>query len=135
MDYIETGAQEGGLIPVLLGLSPQTHALAHRIFRERSTVSHVFCEKRPFTAPLSICAKFHAVPHTANDRLMVEALCSFAAQYQNADVILYLIPCTEHYINTLWYHAAELESHFVIGSAPAFGESLLSIGTLKGEDA
>lgn len=65
---------------------------------------------------LSVCMKFHAVRHGASDRLMVTALQDFAEQLDHADLIFYLIPCTEEYANLVWRNRTELESRFVIAS-------------------
>ena len=45
---------------------------------------------------------------------MLTALRDFAKQLGNADLILYLIPCTEDYSNFLWRDRDILESYFVI---------------------
>jgi hypothetical protein len=58
--------------------------------------------------------KFHTLTHTTGDRLMVEALEDFASRFQNTDVLLYLIPCTEAYANLVWRNRTELESRYVI---------------------
>ena len=58
--------------------------------------------------------KFHRVSTTTGDVLLLQALSDFADQLGNADLILYLIPCNEHYTNLVWDHAEELERRFVI---------------------
>ena len=45
---------------------------------------------------------------------MMDALFDFADQLENADVILYLIPCTEAYANMVWHGREDLETRFVI---------------------
>lgn len=136
MDFIVTDILSGELVPVLLGLSPEASETAHRMFRKYGVVSHVFCEHVSFPQRISLCMKFHTVTHTANDRLMLEALIDFAKQLGNADVILYLIPCTEGYANMIWHCREELERHFVIADKAEmervwFGEPLRP--KLKGE--
>ncbi|MBQ8311314.1 MAG: hypothetical protein IJX80_09930 [Clostridia bacterium] len=116
MDYIKKDALSGELIPVLLGLSQEVNETAHRMYREYGVVSHVFCEKIPLALRLSLCMKFHLIRHTADERLMTQALYDFADQLGNAEVILYLIPCTEEYANFVWNHCEDLEGKFVIAS-------------------
>lgn len=116
MDYIVKDALEGELIPVLLGISAEVNDTAHRMYREYGVVSHVFCERVPIAMRFSLCMKFHVVSHTSDERLMIDALTDFANQLGNADVILYLIPCTEHYANIVWERCADLEGKYVIAS-------------------
>ena len=104
----------GELVPILLGYSPETIDTAHRMFRKYGVVSHVFCEKLSLSQRLSICMKFHQINKTAGQRLMLDALYDFAGQLENADVILYLIPCTERYANLVWQNRDALERCFVI---------------------
>lgn len=114
MDFIMKDVLSGELIPVLLGVSPQVSETAHRMYRKYGVISHVFCEKVPLTMRLSLCMKFHIIHRTANEQLMLQALHDFADQLGNADVILYLIPCTEDYANFVWSKCEELERRFVI---------------------
>ncbi len=114
MDYITEDILAGELVPVLLGFSGETVETARRMYHTHNVVSHVFCEHVPLTMRISLCMKFHTVVHTSGDRLMVTALEDFASRYQNTDILLYLIPCTEAYANLLWRNRAELESRFVI---------------------
>ena len=114
MDYIVREILSGELVPILLGDSPEAHETARRMFRKYGVVSHVFCEKISFPKRFSLCMKFHAVQKTANERLMLDALRDFANQLENADVILYLIPCVEGYANMVWQNRDELERRFVI---------------------
>ncbi len=116
MNYIVKDALEGELIPVLLGVSAEVSDTAHRMYREYGVVSHVFCERIPIAMRLSLCMKFHVVSHTSDERLMIDALTDFANQLGNADVILYLIPCTEHYANIVWERCTDLEGKYVIAS-------------------
>lgn len=114
MDYIVREILSGELVPILLGYSPETVETAHRMFRKYGVVSHVFCEKISLPQRLSLCMKFHQINRTANERLMMDALYDFANQLENADIILYLIPCTESYANMVWHGRDELERRFVI---------------------
>ena len=116
MDYIVKDALVGELIPVLLGVSTEVSDTAHRMYREYGVVSHVFCERVPISMRLSLWMKFHVVGHTQGERLMLDALTDFANQLGNADVILYLIPCTEQYANVVWENCAALEGKYVIAS-------------------
>jgi len=116
MDYIKKDALSGELIPVLLGLSQEVNETAHRMYRQYGVVSHVFCEKIPLAMRLSLCMKFHLIKHTSDERLMTQALHDFADQLGNAEVILYLIPCTEEYASFVWKHCENLEGKFVIAS-------------------
>ena len=63
---------------------------------------------------LSLCMKFHRIPSTKNEQLLLQALSDFADQLSNADLILYLIPCNEHYTKLVWDHTEELERRFVL---------------------
>lgn len=115
MDFIENDVLSGEIVPVLLGLSPETQETARRMFRRYGVVSHVFCDRVPFLARLSLSAKYHSIHHeNAGDRLMLEALLDFAEQLENADLILYLIPCTEQSASLLWKHRDRLEGSYVI---------------------
>ena len=114
MDYIVHDVLAGELVPVLLGISQEVSETAHRMYRQYGVISHVFCDKIPLTMRLSHCMKFHRIQKTVDERLMLQALNDFADQLGNADVILYLIPCTEHYTNLIWDHCEELERRFVI---------------------
>lgn len=116
MDFIMKDILSGEIVPILLGLSLETGETAHRMYRKYGVVSHVFCDKIPFPMRLTLCMKFHTVPHTADERLMLHALLDFAGQLENADVILYLIPCTESYANMIWHNRDLLERRFVIAN-------------------
>ena len=128
MDFIMQDILSGELVPVLLGISAEADRTARRMYRQYGVVSHVFCNKIPLPMRLTLCMKFHTVQDTPNGLLMLCALHDFAAQLENADVILYLIPCTEHYANLVWEHRDELERKFVIADKPEmqrvwFGEN------------
>ena len=118
MDFITADILSGELIPVLLGLSPEANETAHRMYRQYGVVSHVFCDKIPLGRRLTLCMKYHVIRHTTKEQLMIRALTDFAEQLGNADVILYLIPCTEGYANTVWENRELLERHFVIADKP-----------------
>ena len=136
MDFIVNDILSGELIPVLLGDSPEANETARRMFRQYGVVSHVFCERVSLIRRFSLCMKFHTVQHTANERLLLEALTDFAKQLGNADVILYLIPCTEGYANLIWHNRELLERYFVIADKKEmervwFGEEIQR--EMKGE--
>ena len=114
MEYIMNDVLSRAIVPVLLGVTPEAGETAHRMYRRHGVLSHVFCDKIPFPARLSLCMKFHRIPDTTNDRLMLQALEDFADQLGNADLILYLIPCNEHYTKLVWDHVEDLERRFVI---------------------
>ena len=114
MEYIMNDVLSGAIVPVLLGLTTEAGETAHRMYRRHGVMSHVFCDRIPFAMRLSLCMKFHRIPDTTGDKLMLQALTDFADQLGNADLILYLIPCNEHYTNLVWNHAEELERRFVI---------------------
>ena len=114
MDFIMADVLSGELVPVLLGLSPEANETAHRMYRKYGVVSHVFCDKIPLPMRLTLCMKYHVIHHTKDEMLMLHALDDFAGQLSNADVILYLIPCTEGYANMVWQNRDELERRFVI---------------------
>ena len=114
MEYIMNDVLSGAIVPVLLGLTTESGETAHRMYRRHGVISHVFCNRIPFSMRLSLCMKFHRIPNTTGDELMLQALTDFADQLGNADLILYLIPCNEHYTKLVWDHAEELERRFVI---------------------
>jgi len=114
VDFIEKEILSGELVPVLLGISPESVETARRMYRQYGVVSHVFCEKLPLPMRLSICMKFHVLPSPSGSRLLIQALVDFAEQLGNADVILYLIPCTAHYADIVWHRREELENRFVL---------------------
>ena len=129
MDFIRDDILSGELVPVLLGYSQEAIVTARRIYQQYGVVSHVFCEHVPLPRRLSLCMKFHIIAHRSGERLMVEALNDFSRQHSHADIICYLIPCTEAYANLVWNHRRELESRFVIANKPEmyrvwFGETI-----------
>lgn len=114
MDFIPSDILSGELIPVLLGFSLEMLETARRMHRTYGVISHVFCEKVPLPFRVAASMKFHTVPHTKEESLMRQALTDFADQYAGADVILYLIPCTEKYASMIWNFQKELESRYVL---------------------
>ena len=118
MDFIIKDVLSGELVPVLLGVSTEAGETARRMFRQYGVISHIFCEKIPFPMRLSLCMKFHTIRRTSDEMLMIHALEDFSKQLENADVILYLIPCTEHYANVVWNHRDTLERRYVIADKP-----------------
>ena len=138
MDFITSDILSGELIPVLLGLSTEANETAHRMYRRYGVVSHVFCDKITLPRRLTLCMKYHIIRHTKGELLTVRALIDFAEQLGNADVILYLIPCTESYANTIWENRELLERYYVIADGPEmqrvwFGEST-EIQSKKGDE-
>lgn len=118
MDFIVKDILSGELVPVLLGISPEAMQTARRIFRQYGVVSHLFCDKIPLTMRLTYCVKFHVIRHGERERLMITALRDFAVQLGNADILLYLIPCTVDWANTVWQNRNDLEPYYVIASRP-----------------
>ena len=118
MDFIKDEILGGELVPVLLGVSSEAMQTARRFFKKFNTVSHVFCDRIPLSARLSICVRYHPVHHGAGDPLMLTALRDYACQLGNADVILYLLPCTEDYANFVWRNREALEPYYVIADQP-----------------
>ena len=114
MDYIGRDVLSEEIIPVLLGVSQEVNETAHRMYRQYGVVSHVFCDKVPLPMRLSLCMKFHVIQKTQDERLLIQALQDFADQLGHADVILYLIPCTERYANLIWSRHEELEGRYVL---------------------
>ena len=114
MDYIMNDVLSGAIVPVLLGLTTEASETAHRMYRRHGVISHVFCDKIPLPSRLSLCMKFHRIPNTTGDELILQALTDFADQRGNADLILYLSPCDEHYTKLVWDRSDELERRFVI---------------------
>ena len=136
MDAITEDLLAGDLVPVLLGYCHETAEAARRIYKTHRVVSHVFCPPVPLPLRLSLCMKFHTVPHTAGEQLMLNALSDFADQLENADVILYLIPCTAAYANLTWLHKEQLERRFVLADKREmyriwFGEDAPQIQEVK----
>ena len=114
MEYIMNDVLSGAIVPGLLGMTPEASETAHRMYRRHGVISHVFCDRIPLASRLSLCMKFHRVSKTSGEQLLLQALCDFADQLGNADLILYLVPCNEHYTNLVWNHTEELERRFVI---------------------
>ena len=114
MEYIMNDVLSGAIVPVLLGVTPEASDTAHRMYRQHGVISHVFCDRIPLSMRLSLCMKFHRIPSTKNEQLLLQALSDFADQLSNADLILYLIPCNEHYTKLVWDHTEELERRFVL---------------------
>ena len=122
MDFIQDDFLSGELVPVLLGTSPEATRTARRYFKKYRTVSHVFGDSLSLPTRLSLCMKFHMIKHTSNERLMTQALHDFADQLGRAEVILYLIPCTEEYANFIWRNHETLERFFVIANSDEMEE-------------
>ena len=114
MEYIMNDVLSSAIVPVLLGVTPEASDTAHRMYRQHGVLSHVFCDRIPLSMRLSLCMKFHRIPSTKNEQLLLQALSDFADQLSNADLILYLIPCNEHYTKLVWDHTEELERRFVL---------------------
>lgn len=116
MNYIGNEILSGEIVPVLLGASPETAETSRQMFRKYRVLSHVFCEKIPLPYRFMLSMKFHVVRHSRHDRILITALEDFADQITTADVILYLIPCTEEYNNLIWRNRDRLETRYVIAS-------------------
>ncbi|MBQ9760104.1 MAG: hypothetical protein IJW16_02015 [Clostridia bacterium] len=114
MDFINEDILSGEIVPVLLGYSPETVATARRLYERYRVVSHVFCDHVPLPLRISLCMKFHVFSHASGDRLMLEVLDDFVMKLDKADVLLYLIPCTESYANLVWHNRDALERRFVL---------------------
>ena len=114
MNYIEKEILSGEIVPVLLGASAEAIQTAKRFFKQYGRISHLFCDRLPLSAALTLCIKSHIVRHGSGDRLMLTALKDYANQFRHADVILYLVPCTEIYANFIWRNREELEHDYVI---------------------
>ena len=131
MEYIGKEILSGELIPVLLGISREADETAKRMFRQYNVISHVFCERASFPRRIfSLCMKYHPVRHTAGDRLMVTALEDFAVQHATADVILYLIPCTEEYlarVQVVNEKAKDIYRYMNFDQIPAFTEAAAQV--------
>ena len=129
MDFLEQKNLSGELVPILLGCSMETVQAAHRLYRLHNVVSHVFCNKVPLPMRLSFCMKYHVVHSTKGERLLLFALEEFGERLEQADVIPYLIPCSDEYASFVWEHREELERRFVIADRKEayrvqFGDSL-----------
>ena len=114
MDFIDEEILSGELVPILLGLSPETWQVSHRLYRRYNLLSHVFCNALPLPLRLSLCMKYHVIRHTSDERLLLLALLDFSAQMKHADVIPCLIPCTRRFENFIWEYRDQLERQFVI---------------------
>ena len=133
MDFIQDDLLSGELVPVLLGTSPDTLRAARRYFKKYGTISHVFGDRIALPTRLSLCMKYHFVRHHAGDHLMLTALKDYAKQLGNADLILYLIPCTEDYANFIWRNREILERFFVIANSDEMEEVWYGFDDGKGE--
>lgn len=118
MDFINEDILAGEIVPVLLGFSQETTETARRMYQRYKVVSHVFCSHVPLPFRISFCMKFHIFSHSSGDRLMLEVLDDFVRKFDKADVLLYLIPCTEAYANLVWRNRDALERRFVIADKP-----------------
>lgn len=116
MNYIGNELLSGEIVPVLLGVSPEAVETAREMFRKYRVLSHVFCQEIPLPYRFMLSMKFHKVRHSSHDRMMITALEDFANQIVSADVILYLIPCTEEYTRLIWRNREQLETRYVISS-------------------
>ena len=131
MEYITPDILSGELIPVLLGFSPETMETAKRMHRNYGVMSHVFCDKVPLPFRFSVSMKFHIVPHTKDEHLMLRALIDFSNQLGNADVISYLIPCTEEYAGMIWNFRTELEARYVLADRKELERVWFGTGTAQ----
>jgi hypothetical protein len=129
VDFIDEEILSGELVPILLGLSPETLQVAHRLYHQYNVLSHVFCNSLPLPLRLSLCMKYHVIRHTSDERLMLLALLDFAAQMKHADVIPCLIPCSRRFEGFIWEYRDQLERQFVIvdrqkAKRPWFGKEI-----------
>lgn len=135
MDFIATDVLSSEIVPVLLGYAPEALETARRMYRRFGVVSHVFCDSIPLPARISLSCKFHIVRHkNAGDRLLLQALTDFAEQLENADLILYLIPCTEQDAAMLWKSREALEGRYVIADRRELEEVLFGNTNKETED-
>ncbi len=113
MEEITKNISPKELVPVLLGYGAATREAAYRLFRKHAVISHVFSPPLPFPLRFSPFMKFHMVGKTSNEELMFRALCDFAEQLGNRDLILYLIPCTNGYLPMLKKYKSQLERYYI----------------------
>ena len=114
MDFLSVEASSRELIPVLLGSSIEVYDVAHRLHRAFGVISHVFCGHVPLSLRFSLCTKLHKIPRTTQNRLLLDALLDFSAQYQDYDYLLCLIPCSPAAVAVVKDLQKELESRFVL---------------------
>ena len=123
-------ALSGTLVPVLLGSSRKALQSARSCFRTYGVLSHLFSARLSFFYRLYPAIRLHRIPSTRDEALLLQALLDFAKQFENADRLLYLIPCTAFYKHFVASHKAELERFFVITDAdrlsPAEGQEVFS---------
>jgi len=118
MDFVTEDILSGELVPVILGISPEAVQTAQRMYKKYNVISHVFCDKIPLALRFSLCMKYHVIHKTLGEQLMLHALKEFSEQFGHADVILYLLPCSEYYAKFVWEHHDDLECRFVIADRP-----------------
>ena len=117
MQSLREEALSGSLVPVLLGASKKALQSANRFHEQYGVLSHLFGSRIPFYYYLLPIFKFHRVRPTREETLLLQALLDFAKQLGNADLVLYLIPCTEAYTGFVSAHKAELEGAFVLADS------------------
>ena len=117
MQFLKEEALSGTLVPVLLGASRKAMNSAKRFYLQYGVISHLFCGRIPLYYYPVPFFKFHRVRATREETLLLQALLDFAKQLGNADLVLYLVPCTELYARFLSLHKAELEGAFVLADS------------------
>ena len=117
MQFLKEEALSGTLVPVLLGASQKALQNANCFHEQYGVLSHLFCDRIPLSYRLVPLFKFHQVRATRGNALLLQALFDFAGQLENADLVLYLVPCTESYEHFVSTHKAELEGSFVLADS------------------
>lgn len=114
MQFLTNDALSESLVPVLIGCSGKSLQSASSFHRQYGVLSHLFSDHIPFFYYLFPLFKFHRVRATRDEALLLQALLDFAKQLENADRLLYLVPCTAFYHDFVAAHKTELEGAFVL---------------------
>lgn len=102
---------ENILVPVLLGNSPRTSALARRLWRRYRVISHVFTSRPRPSSYLLHCVRVVRLPQYLQGELLLQDLREFALEYP--ELLFCLIPCDADALDFCAVYAKELESCYM----------------------
>lgn len=128
MQFLTKDALSESLVPVLIGCSGKSLQSAISFHRQYGVLSHLFSHRIPFFYHLVPLFRFHRVRATRDETLLLGALLDFAKQLENADRLLFLVPCTAFYRKFVFAHKTELEGTFVLCDPDALAQPLQQEG-------